>query len=50
MSSAMYTDQGDLTGIERLQFFTMPDRYKPIPGAMNNVSVTIDSTDPFISP
>lgn len=48
MSSAYNADQRDLAGIDPLQPFAVPDRDKPVPGAMNDVGMTVYMADPFV--
>ncbi len=48
MSAAVNSDQGDFARVDRLQFFAVADRKKPIPGAVDDVSMTIHHPDPVI--
>ena len=41
-------DQGDLVGIDLLQFLTMFDGDQPVFGAMNDVRMAVHTADPFI--
>jgi hypothetical protein len=40
VSSAFDADQGDLTGIQSLQFFTVANGDEPIPGTVNDIGMT----------
>lgn len=48
MPSAMNADQRYFIRVDLLQSFTMPDWYEPIFGAMNDIGMAVDITDPFI--
>ena len=41
MHSTFNTDQGDLLGVDLLKGNTVSDRNKPVPGTMNDVSMTL---------
>lgn len=48
MSPAMNAYQGDLAGIELLQFFAVADGYQPVTGAVQYIGMAVYFPDPFI--
>ena len=48
MSSAIDPDQSDFGGADLLQSFTINNGYQPVFCTMNDVTMAIDVTDPFI--
>ena len=48
MPAAMYADEGDLTRVDLLQRFTMPDGDQPVFSAMKDVGVASYFCDPLI--
>ena len=48
MHSAMNADEGDFGRVDGLQVFAVADGYQPVPGAMDDVGMTVYITNPLI--
>lgn len=48
--SAVDADQRDPGWVHRLQLFALPDRYQPVFGTVENISMTLYRTDPAVGP
>ena len=48
MSASMYPDQGDFPRVDCLQLFAVADWKKPVPGAVDDVSMAVHQPDPII--
>ncbi len=48
MAAAMDSDQGDPSGADLLQRFTVPDGDEPVARAMDDVGMAFHTGDPFV--
>ena len=48
MTAANDPDEGDLIGVDGLQFFAVPEGDQPVAGAMNDIGMAVYMAYPFI--